>query len=192
MSNAIKAHMLTLKTFAKTFDTLTEDFNDIVLNSVKLLWGEGNGQIAVINNTMNTLQHLKGADMRALSTYYKECVPYMFDNELGRFTTKNDERAKKMESTYMQFLLENNWYEFSKVSKAKPYTLNMDAIIKLVDNRLTKGTENGVDITEGMLEQLAVGINDVLDKHTKDEQVAETTPENVDLAIAEELKAVNS
>ena len=127
----IKAHFTKLDRIAKVMTKTTADFSGLVNDSVSLLWGVGNGQIALINKTMDTLQHMKGADMRALVTFYKQCVPHTFDGDSLRFTKKNKQTEAKMSETWEDFILTNEWHDFSMVKEAKPYVLNIDNILSI-------------------------------------------------------------
>jgi len=185
-NQAVKAHLTELKAFDNKFTKLSTDFSALVTNSVNLLWEHG--QIAVINKTMDTLTHMKGADMRALATYYKQCVPYTFDGEVGRFTKKNKKQEEKLIETYADFIAENQWFEFSKVKEAKPYELNIDNLISLVKKRLEKGAENGDQVTNEKLEQLALGMNDVINEFVKvdindDNTVEDITDDNLEKGV---------
>jgi len=179
---AIKQHMLALDTFRQQFTTLTVDFNDIVIESVKLLWEHG--QISVVNRTIDTLEHMKGADMRALASYYKKVIPHVFDGNLNRFSKKNPAMVKKMEGMYMDYILVTDWYDLSKTKDAKPYELDIAKVLKFVETSLTKGhdSDSGDQITNEKLDQLAIGMNKILEKfdvqgaieemETTDEQLA--------------------
>ena len=160
----IKAHFTSLDRIAKVMTKTTTDFSALVTNSVELLWGVGNGQIALINKTMDTLQHMKGADMRALVTFYKQCVPHTFDGEALRFTKKNKQTEAKMSETWEDFILTNEWHDFSMVKEAKPYVLNIDNLLSLVEKRLEKGNEEGGQVNDEKLEQLATGMNELITK----------------------------
>ena len=192
---AIKDHNASLKAIKETFKNVTVDFNDIVINAVKLLWD--NGQISVVNRTMDTLQHLKGADNRALATYFMKCIPHTFDKEQGRFGKKNPMTAKKMDDTWGEFILTNDWYDESKVKSSKPYELTSDKVIQLVASTLKKGreSEKGDQVTNELLDAIAVGINKVLNEYNVEPKVEESeetddTTTTSELNTDEEIKSL--
>ena len=183
----IQAHMVALDNFKKAFQTITVDFNDLVIESVKLYWLHGN--ISVINRTMDTLTHMKGADNRALASYYMKCVPATFDKKEGRFGKKNPATVEKMASTWAEYILAHNWYELSKTKDSKPYELDIPALLKLVDSRLQKGAdaESGNQITEEKLNMLAEGMNTILNKHMESDVEADEGDDGLTAENASEL-----
>jgi len=192
---AIASHMNSLKAIQETFKTVTIDFNDIVINAVKLLWD--NGQISVVNRTMATLKHMKGADNRALVTYFLKCIPHTFDKEKGVFGKKNDMTANKMEGTWAEFILNHDWFEESKTKDSKPYVLDVAKLALAIDKGLDKGEEAGNQVTLEALTNLSDAINVVVNKHldrinanTKMDETPETGDIQLDEAIKQELKAV--
>jgi len=183
----VKAHLTKLRAFDKKLDKVTTDFSELVTNSVNLLWNHG--QIAVINKTMDTLTHLRGADMRALSTYYAQCIPYTFDGDTGRFTKKNKKTEESMIDTYADFIAENQWYDFSMVKTAKPYELNIDKMLTVISKHLEKGEAEGHQVTNAKLEQLATGMNDIIEQFAKseDDGVSEIVENNQVIETAGDL-----
>ena len=139
MSNVSK-FLAKVKRFHKTAENFSEKFDGIVLESVELLWEHGN--IETINSVIEASKHIKGIDRRALVTFYRECVPYSFSKE-GIFGKKDKKRAAEMADTWKPFILSHNWYDFSKVSEAKAYKFDVDALINLVHKRLEKAQESG-------------------------------------------------
>ena len=191
---AISDHMTALNNMKAMFKTVTIAFNDMVINSVKLYWD--NGQIAVVNRTMDTLQSMKGADNRALVSYYKKCIPAMLDKETGRFTKKNPKQAESMLDTWAEYILEKNWYELSKTKTSKPYDLDIAVVLKMVESRLTKGkeAETGDQVTNEKLDQLALGMNKLITKFAVEEQATETGDDEItDGQLADNIeKLVNA
>lgn len=156
MSKDIKAHNTILKGIKARFTKVTVDFNEAVINSVKLLWEHGD--ISVINNTMDTLKCMKGADMRALATYYRACIPFTFDGNSEKFTRKNPKTVEKMENMWAEYIETTMWYDLSQVKEAKPYKFDYAQIIKYVQKQLEKGQEAG-QLTLMDMEALAHGLD---------------------------------
>jgi len=164
VSDFVKGVNKLIKTLTKTSDELEE----VVINSVRLLWEHGDIENTV-NKVIDASSHSQGLDRRALVTYYRECIPFGFNGKLGRFTTKDKKKHAKMEDTYQQIIADTSWYDFRKEKDTKPYNLSIEAIIKMVNNKIVKARKDGtlkLDTITGLKTGMDNMLNDELNTET--------------------------
>lgn len=126
----------------KHLDKMSDHVNTLVMDSVVLLWEKEN--IQVINSVVDLVHdHMKGGDVRALITFYRKCVPFTFNKKKGQFEKKDSGMVESMADTWAQFILENNWYDFSQVKAKKEYEFDMEKLQKYFHNQLQKAYDAG-------------------------------------------------
>lgn len=166
------------------------DFNELTKEAVQIVWNVDIGDISAINKCLVVAKDVKGFNEQALLDFYKECIPFTYNKDLGEFTKTNPQTKDKMLATWKSFITSNNWYDYLPEKKDKEFVFSPETIVKQVAKKLEQADENN-SLTLSNLLKLQMDLNHAIDAYLTSEPVEQDNDTMTDIEIAELLAMEN-
>lgn len=145
----VSSFLARVNQFKKDSESIAQHLDELVETSVYITWKHGD--ISPVNAVIAACAVMKGLNRRALVTFYRDVVPFIYSTEHEQFTKADANKVTAMGGILgngqddacgpkiMEILASTLWHSFNKEKVAKPYVFNVQRIISALNDQLRKG-----------------------------------------------------